>query len=381
MIYWQDMVRFIRVMSRIDLDPDQKRYCRKFLHQDVPWEQLILLAQSEGVDGLLYHHLCRLDGVGIPEAYRDGLKNRHSEYRRNQASMIDAARCISEHLQQNRLSAITIQGLSLIQIYGTSGIRPMGDMDILVKPDDRDRVVNLLQDIGYRIPNPVYPNNLIKNRLWLDIHTHILNLDRIRSRRYVFPMDLSALWSRAFTLFESSTGILKPDPIDNFVLLSAHALKHGYSRMIWLVDLCELLKSLLSQKNDWNTIIERIRCWRQEKIVSYGLAVLEGISAIQVPRWVKIELGVNQMGYIEKRLLVSTMERVNRPEHYIALWFFAMKGIRKKLKFLKEIFFPEDDVMAQILNDTKNDNRFSATLNRIIRSLQMVGNGIKDMVP
>jgi len=193
MIYWEDMVRFIRMISRIHPDPDQKRIILRFLDQnDVPWEQLILLAQSAGVDGLLYHHLSRFVGVRIPEAHRECLRGLHLGYRRNQAEIIEEGRFLSELLQQHKLSALALQGLSLMPIYNTPGIRPMGDMDLLVKPDERDRIVSLLQEFGYSIPNPVYPNNLIKNSLWLDVHTHILNLDRIRSRRHVFPVELIA---------------------------------------------------------------------------------------------------------------------------------------------------------------------------------------------
>jgi hypothetical protein len=376
MIYWEDMKRFIRVISKIHPDPNRKRFVLQFLNQDVPWEQLILLAQSEGVDGLLYHHLCRLDDCRIPEASWDCLGDMHLGYQRNQAKIIKAVQFISEHLQQSKLSAIALKGLSLIQIYKIPGIRPMGDMDILVKPDERDRVVNLLQDIGYQIPNPVYPNNLIKNRLWLDVHTHILNLDRIRSRRHVFTKDMSALWDRALPLFESSTGILSPDPIDNFVLLSLHALKHSYSRTIWLVDLYELLQDIVSQADGWHKIIRRARYWQQERIVSYGLKVLEGVLGVTIPEWVKEKLKFEQLGPIEKYLLRLRIKGFNRPEYYIALWFLSIQGIRNRLEFLRETAFPQDDTMDQIYLKSSTHNRIARWIGRLIQSVILLGNGI-----
>ena len=375
MIYWEDMKRFIRVISKIHPDSTQERFILQFLDQDVPWEQLILLAQSEGVDGLLYLHLCRY-GVSIPEASWGCLRDMHLGYQRNQAKIIKEAQFISEHLQQNKLSAIALQGLSLIQNYNPPGIRPMGDMDILVKPEDRDRVVSLLQDIGYQVPNPVYPNNLIKNRLWLDVHTHILNIDRIRSRRYVFPMDLSALWDRAHPLFKSSTGILNPEPIDNFVLLSLHALKHSYSRTIWLVDLYESLQGIVSQADGWNRLIKRARYWQQERIVSYGLTVLEGILGVTTPEWVKKKIKFKQLGPIEKYLLRLRIKGFNRPEYYIALWFLSIKGVRNRLEFLRETAFPQDDTMEQIYLKSSTTHRFARWIGRMIQSMILLGNGI-----
>ena len=172
---------------------------------------------------------------------------------------------------------MALQGLTLFQIYKKPGLRPMGDMDLLIKADAFPRVVSLLQDIGFHIPNPVYPKNLFKNGLWLDIHTHILNLDRIRSRQYIFPWDLSDLWHRALPLFKRSKGLLRPDPLDNFIVLAAHTLKHSYSRMIWIVDLNESLRVSISNPQKWDQLVERTKFWKQEKTILYGFTILEGI--------------------------------------------------------------------------------------------------------
>ena len=88
MIYWQDMVRFIRTISRLHLDSGHQQFIFEFCRQDVPWEQLILLAESEGVDGLLYHHLNHFDGIKIPEPAMCCLAKRYEEHRRNQAAII-----------------------------------------------------------------------------------------------------------------------------------------------------------------------------------------------------------------------------------------------------------------------------------------------------
>ena len=377
MIYWQDMVRFIRAVSRIQLGPDQKQFVSQFVKEPVPWEHLILLAQSEGVDGLLYHHLNHLDEIAIPESIWDRLKDTYQTYRQTQLNIEKEAEFISYHLEAKELSAIALQGLSLFQVYETPGLRPVGDLDILVKISQYDEVVSLLKNIGFSVPNPVYPNNLRKNGLWLDIHTHILNLDRIKSRQYIFPKDLSALWNRAVPIFPSTKGLLMPDSIDNFVLLSAHTLKHSYSRMIWLADLNESLIKFIAVPHRWNQLIERAKYWGQEKIVLYGLIVSEGILDRKIPVSVKRALGYEKLGLFEKHVLRLKIKGVALPSYCIALWIFAIKGTLKKIKFLKETMFPRDDIMSQIYLESKTQGRFLQTLNRFVHTLLMVGNGIK----
>ncbi len=183
--------------------------------------------------------------------------------------------------------------------------------------------------------------------------------------------------NRAQPLFKSSIGILNPDPIDNFVLLSLHALKHSYSRTIWLIDLYESLQGIVSQTDGWKKIIERTRYWQQEKIVSYGLMVLEGILGFNIPVRVKEKLKFEKFGKIEKYLLRLRIKGFKQPGYYIALWFLSIKGIRNRLEFLRETAFPQDDTMEQIYLKSSKNNRFAQWIGRMIQSVVLLGNGIK----
>lgn len=322
MIYWQDMVKFIRMVSRVSLDSTQERFIRQFIHQDVPWDQMLLMAESEGVVSLMYHHLSRLATTDrVPESVWIRLKTVYQEHQQRQEAIMVEAKRISRGLSENGLSAIALQGLSLYHIYRLPGLRPAGDMDILIKEEDHSAIAALLEEKGFCIPNPVYPNNFFKDGIWLDLHTHILNLDRIQNRRYIFPMDLSALWNRAVPLFQSFNGLLRPDPIDNVILLSAHIIKHGYSRIIWIADLNESLENLITAPNGWNDIIERAVQWQQEKILLYGLTILEGILKRHIPLEIKNRLGYPRLSGFEKYLLRLRINGRIFSGYHVALWF------------------------------------------------------------
>ncbi len=374
------MVQFIRAISRLHLDSNHQQVLREFCGQDVPWEQLILMAETEGVDGLLYHHLSRYPELRVSEPAKSRLAETFSAHRCRQEDILTEAECISDHLERNGMAAIALQGVSLLETYEIAGLRPMGDIDLLIKPDRYPYVAACLREIGFLIPHPAYPKNLRKGLLWLDMHTHILNLDRIRSRRFIFPEDLSDLWHRAHRLFKSSTGLLAPDPLDNFVVLCAHTLKHSYSRMIWLVDLYETLTRIVSVAEGWKKLIDRIRFWRQEKIVLYGLTVLEGILGFTVPGWVKDALDVRGLGTLEKYILKLRIKGVHRPEYFVLLSFLAIQGARQKWAFLYESMLPREEIMAQIYLDSKPRSRPHQIAHRLVRSLSAAGNGLKQAV-
>jgi hypothetical protein len=179
----------------------------------------------------------------------------------------------------------------------------------------------------------------------MDIHTHILNMDRIASRKYLFPRDLTALWESAVPVSEKLPLLLRPAPVDNFIVLAAHALKHSYSRLIWLVDLHELLLNGL----DWQELTARARFWRQERVVLYALVLLEGMFHVNIPSAVRNDLGASRLNGLEKHVLRLTMRGFSSEQACFALWLSNIEGIPNKIRFVRESAFPEHRIMMQVI--------------------------------
>ena len=202
--------------------------------------------------------------------------------------------------------------------------------------------------MGYTAPYPFYPDLLYKNDILIDIHTHVLNLERVRSRRYLFPEDLTPMWEKATPMFNRHNGLLILDPYDNFVALAAHALKHSYSRLIWLADLHECLLKCANNTKGWKEMVERARFWRQERVVLYSLVLVEKIFCLDVPSWVKHQLGINRLGMLERHLIRLKLRGFSSSILCHVLWLINIKRAGDKLKFIKETVFPAGDIMAQI---------------------------------
>jgi hypothetical protein len=324
-------------------------YMLHFLKQNAPWDHLGMLAEMEGVGGLLYHHLKTLGLLGsLPKAVIRHLENTYGQTRKQTLAVVAKAEALSSRLEQARVPVLALQGLSLVKVYGDPGLRPLGDADLMVKPGHKWRLKALLLEAGYRMPVFLYPDLFHKDGIWLDIHTHILSLDRIRSRRYLFPEDLTSMWERAIPFSDQSNGLLVLDPYDNFIALAAHALKHSYSRLIWLADLHESLLKWTKNPAGWEGMVERTRFWQQERVVLYGLLLLEGIFDLEVPLWVKGYLGIQRLSVLEKHVIRLKLRGFSSGELCYALWLCHIKGAGKKLEFLRETLFPRGEIMAQI---------------------------------
>lgn len=363
----QDMVRFLRCVSKIRLRQSDIDFMSYFLGEGVPWGHLLLLAKSEGVGGLLFHHL-KNQGLTalVPKPILRNLESIYLETTRATLAVVGKAVAVSALIKSAGLPVIALQGLSVVRYYRDPGLRPMVDADFMVKPDQMLRLRALLKEAGYRNPRPRHPDNFSKNGVCLDIHTHILNLDRIRTRRHLFPADLTPMWERARPYFDAQDCLLQLDPFDNIVALAAHALKHGYSRLIWLADLHESLLELTKEARGWDRVVERARFWKQKGVVLYALILVQRIFSLKVPTWVKDGLGIRSLTTLEKRILFLFFRGVHSPSLSGALWLFNIRGLRNRLKFIRETVFPREEIMSQIFPRSSGTVKRQDYLTRLI---------------
>ena len=374
MVTWPNIVKFIRSISRIHLRQVDRDYIRNFSLQDVNWEHLAVLAEMEGVAGFLYYHLRHSDlDVSLPESVTDRLENHYRQTAEHTFTTVSEIKNLSVKPAKVRIPVIALQGLSAINLYNDPGLRPLGDVDLMVDPSHKEMLKGLFLEAGYR-PPITYPYLLHKNGMWIDIHTHILNLDRIQARRYLFPEDLASMWNKAVPFFDDSDGVLRLDPLDNFVALAAHALKHSYSRTIWLVDLHESLLKLTGSSDDWEDMVKRVKFWRQEKVVLYALILMQRIFDLQVPAWVEQKLGIHRLSALEKYLLRLKQKGFSSGLLCQVLWLATIKKTGDKLKFIWETAFPQTEIMAQIRQDHSWDNTRSSYAKRIAEIMILAGN-------
>lgn len=375
MVRWHDLIQFLRCVSKIHLSEKDKEFIFRFSQKKVRWEGVGALAEMNGVSGLLFYHLKHLGLCGtLPTSFRASIERAYSQSKRRTIDIVVEAGKLSKVLERAGIAVIALQGLSLLSIYGDPGLRYLDDVDLMVTQDHKEQIKALLMDDGFKCPFPVYPDILYRDGLKIDIHTHVLNLDRIGTRSYLFPEDLTPMWERAIPFSDQSDGLLLLGPSDNFIALAAHALKHSYSRLIWLSDLHEFLLQWTAKPNSWEKMVDSAQFWEQEKVVLYALILMERIFSLRVPFWVKSGLGIQKLSIFERYLLRLKARGFSSNELCIWLWLCNIKGAGKKLKFIKETLFPKNEVMSQIFPYISRRTRISAFSKRIqqILSLFMV---------
>ena len=181
-------------------------------------------------------------------------------------------------MQQAGCGAIVLKGQALI----ASGMvdaadRPMGDVDLLIKTEDRERTLAVLLANGWK---PAGNQSRLRAELddqitfedpagvRFDIHWNIVT-GGWRFRRVIRP-DLDGLWERSRVL-PSGWRVFSDE--DLFLHLCLHLILSGGGGLKWWRDLESLLAKRGAAMN-WDAVAARAKAWRIQGIVWLALDTL-----------------------------------------------------------------------------------------------------------
>lgn len=141
-------------------------------------------------------------------------------------------RVVLERAETAAVPLIVLKGAAFIEWLYALHERPMADVDLLIHPADRDRLVDALRPEAV-LHEHVHPG-LVPNYdagqfgvsflgLGLDVHVHLLNRPWLRR---LVPFDEDALWQRAVRTSIAQRPALRLSPEDQVLHLAAHAAFH-----------------------------------------------------------------------------------------------------------------------------------------------------------
>lgn len=125
---------------------------------------------------------------------------------RNLLFLVEAKK-ISLLLQQEKIEVLYLKGLPLaLTVYPDSGMRPMADIDILIRKSDRQKVKGILAEAGYEDITSAYRKKIdmdavfsSRSKICLDLHWEVFQFERFKGlilltqdfwkRQIDFPID------------------------------------------------------------------------------------------------------------------------------------------------------------------------------------------------
>jgi hypothetical protein len=239
---------------------------------NMDWHTLLALAAENGVLLPVYRSLSE-EGATIPDFFAS------AAHACGAAAEIFSAELESllKEFAARGIEVLPLKGPVLAEsLYGDAAMRQCNDLDLLVRGGDYPRAEALLLLLGFVACSEIddYHRRFVSNGVPVELHFGIA------SPRY-FPFDLDGVWRRATKgTFRGSPMRLMSD--DDLVLfLCLHGLKHGFSRLIWILDVSRALNRI--RTGDYETLMKRARREGQEAWLLIGCEVVREMLPQQLP--------------------------------------------------------------------------------------------------
>jgi len=306
------------------------------------WHNIETLAYEEGVAGILYK---TLKNSSIPRSALASFRDYYLSIAAQNIISKNALERLEDTLQGAQIGVMTLKGASLLDnTYPDIGMRPMGDLDLMVRPEQREGFINLLHNLGYK-QDLSFPHIFHNKRVTIDLHIHALNTDRITNRSGLFPSGMTPIWDSSIPWREGFKKIRRPDDRDNILILSQHCRKLSFSRLIGLVDIYEMLRD--RDRYFIDSLFKRANQISQTRSLSYILYLLYGLFDLQpagrlVSDDTSLRLNRIERGILDLRIDWQDIERTGP-----LLSIFCIRGATRRIKFLYETVFPKKRVFEE----------------------------------
>lgn len=261
--------QFLCLCLRGRWDPTALQAARNLaLHSKLDWDVLLQLAHIEGLAPLLYHILRDQDVV--PSLIEQDLRNAYYQNACRNTLLLSELGNILCHLATEGVNVILLKGASLAEIvYGDVAMRPMSDLDLLIRQQDLPVARRVLVALGYtplhvemhtgfnvefRNEESLYKRGLVDT--YVDLHWRLVG-----PSYYQRTISIDWFWETALPTQIGSAPALVLSHEAQVLYLCAHlVLHHGGHGLLWLHDVAEVL-TLYQAQIDWEQLLSQSQAY------------------------------------------------------------------------------------------------------------------------
>ncbi len=293
------------------------------------WEQLVSKAQIQGLAPLMYWLLSKSGKFSsIPEPMRNSLRLNYSLTWIKNKKILKDLESLAKIFKQVDIPLVLLKGACFVlTIYQDIGLRPMGDLDILVPASRFSEAVQIAHSLGFGDRASTVPeafpglNDLLNHEICLqkagpsstllEIHNSLM---ADKAFFYAVPMDW--FWEQTEPLsgkLEAHFKFLRMlTPTAQILYGAAHAmLEHGgkNAHLRWFYDLDRLIRSYPGNM-DWDLLLSQARLFEWGSALDAALSITVKCFNSPIPEQVLISLaGIsdrNKKMVIQKQVQPAT---------------------------------------------------------------------------
>lgn len=234
--------------------------------ESLDWSKFCVTAEQEGVTGIWYNIIRHTNNNEC--APSDVISRLEASYRKTQVRNVllrEALRDVLKRLDEARIPVIILKGAALSElVYGDIGLRPMCDIDLLVRSDQSEQAITLLLAAGYqRKSKPELRESFDRLfRVEVELQTPSPNIQQVEIHwQLLSPLfasrfvRLDEVWERAIPVQIVDQPAFTLGAEDWVLHLAAHAFyKHRKINLQVLYDVDRLIRHQ-EQNLDWDKLV------------------------------------------------------------------------------------------------------------------------------
>ena len=282
------------------------------------WDLMLQLAQREGVAPLLYWRLSKSGSFSsIPETTRNSLRAMYAATWTQNQKILKELGVLVGLFHKMDIPLVGLKGACYaLTIYPDIGLRPMGDLDVLVPGEKMFESLEIAKSLGYQDVLPeVSPGlrSLLSHEICLQKPGQSFALEihhsLVADKPFVFSVPVDWFWSQVEPLAcdsQSKFASLRVlTPAAQVLYAATHAmLQHGGQNtpLRWFYDLDRLIR-VYDGRVDWELLLSQARKFEWGSALDAALSRVDAYFNTPIPAHVRTELS----------------KQVDRHQHLVAL--------------------------------------------------------------
>ncbi len=256
------------------------------------WEFILTESNRHRVSPLVYKYLSFManDRI-IPQRVVGEMRREYLLNSGRNMLLFSVLRNVLAALQGSGIQALALKGAHLADsVYRDRALRPMGDIDLLIRRSDLERSVSLLGDIGFKPAKKFFIEDEISvhrdipalqngEGVVLEIHWNIVDPG---SPVTINPEEL---WERAEQKTVDSMDVLVLSLEDLLIHVCIHASFHHRfsSGLLHVCDIAEILSGY-GRAIDWGKIRAVAKKWNATRSLCLSLLLTRDLLGAEVPQ-------------------------------------------------------------------------------------------------
>ena len=258
------------------------------LQSTLRWNVVLDQADRHGVEPLLYQALSDFRELIPVEQFNSLAQKYQTNVYKSLMLSRELIRIVDE-LSAVGVAVMPYKGVALAEaVYGDIAMRRSGDIDLFVRAADLTRVCEALAKLGFTKQlqrSPAEERSYLKSGYELVFDgiagPNLLEVQwAIQPRFYSVDFDIEGLFRRSIIVPVAGHPMKTPSLEDLFVLLSLHAAKHVWGRLIWLSDLARIVEI---SKLDWRQIGITAKSLGIQRILRVTLLLVNRVLDMPIP--------------------------------------------------------------------------------------------------